>query len=205
MLRVLVVTGGPHARSSAGWPAVEFLLAQIRGFRPDVEVVQRALSAPDIVLPPAAYADAVVARAAAGDPAFALSETLIGELETCDLLVVATPMHNFTVPAALKAWIDYVLRIGRTFDATPTGKVGRLKDRPTFVLVTSGGFHQGERANQLDFLSGYLSYTLRTVGIDSVNFVYLEGMAYGQEAVALAIAEGIECIRSLMAAVLTSR
>ena len=58
------------------------------------------------------------------------SEQLIEELDAADILVISTPMHNFTVPAVLKAWIDQVGRFGRTFQSTPTGKVGLLRDRP---------------------------------------------------------------------------
>ncbi len=52
-----------------------------------------------------------------------------------DALLISTPMHNFTVPAALKLWIDFVLRVGRTFKSTAEGKFGLLADRPALVLV----------------------------------------------------------------------
>ena len=50
------------------------------------------------------------------------SEELIQELESSDFVVIGTPMHNFTVPSALKAWIDHVVRVRRTFNVTPTEK-----------------------------------------------------------------------------------
>ena len=52
------------------------------------------------------------------------SEELIAELESSDFVVIGTPMHNFTVPSALKAWIDHVVRVRRTFTVTP-GKRAR--------------------------------------------------------------------------------
>ena len=57
------------------------------------------------------------------------SEILIRELESADCLVIGTPMHNYTVPSALKAWIDHVVRANRTFTHIPTGKLGVLADR----------------------------------------------------------------------------
>lgn len=69
--------------------------------------------------------------------ALALFEALIAELETSDLLVLSTPMHNFMVPAPRKLWIDQVVRFGRTFGSTPEGKIGLLKDWPTFVIVAT--------------------------------------------------------------------
>jgi len=60
------------------------------------------------------------------------SEELIQELESADFVVIATPMHNFTVPVALKACIDHVVRVRRTFNVTAEGKVGALRDgRPS--------------------------------------------------------------------------
>ena len=54
-----------------------------------------------------------------------------------DAIVIGTPMNNLTVPSVFKAWIDQVLRAGRTFKSTPTGKVGMLRDRPVFVGIAS--------------------------------------------------------------------
>jgi Flavodoxin-like fold/Cupin len=56
-----------------------------------------------------------------------LSEMLIQEVEAADVIVIGTPMHNLTVPSVLKAWIDRILRAGRTFKSTPAGKVGMLR------------------------------------------------------------------------------
>jgi len=58
--------------------------------------------------------------------ALALSETLIAEVEAGDAIVISTPMHNFTLPSALKSWIDHIVRSGRTFRSSAGGKVGLL-------------------------------------------------------------------------------
>jgi FMN-dependent NADH-azoreductase len=96
-------------------------------------------------------------------------------------------MHNFTVPAALKLWIDYTLRIHRTFASTPEGKVGLMRDRPSMVIVGSGGVHSGERARQPDFLTPYLRYALGSIGIQSVQFLLLQGLVMGEATVAEAL------------------
>jgi FMN-dependent NADH-azoreductase len=69
----------------------------------------------------------------------ALSEALIEELSDADLIVIDTPMHNFTVPASLKAWIDHVVRPNRTFRGSSAGKLGLLQGRPAFLVVACGG------------------------------------------------------------------
>lgn len=110
------------------------------------------------------------------------SDGLIEELERADIVVIGTPMHNFTVPSSLKAWIDHIVRVHRTFAVTPEGKVGKLPDRPVFVAVSSGGRYSGERARQPDFLTPYLSAILATVGLRNLVFFSVEGTALGPDA-----------------------
>jgi FMN-dependent NADH-azoreductase len=112
------------------------------------------------------------------------SEELIQELESSDVVVIGTPMHNFTVPSALKAWIDHVVRVRRTFNTTAEGYVGTLRDRPVFIAVSSGGRYSGARARQPDFLTPYLRAVLGTIGLHDLNFFSAEGSAGGPEAVA---------------------
>jgi FMN-dependent NADH-azoreductase len=114
------------------------------------------------------------------------SEELIQELESADFVVIATPMHNVTVPVALKAWIDHVVRARRTFNVTAEGKVGALRDRPVFVAVSSGGRFSGERTHQPDFLTPYLKAILGTIGPHDLTFFSVEGSALGPDALAKA-------------------
>ncbi|NLS06239.1 flavodoxin family protein [Rhizobium sp. P32RR-XVIII] len=107
-----------------------------------------------------------------------LSEALIAEVEAADVVVIGTPMHNLTIPSVLKAWIDQILRVGRTMKSTPAGKEGMLRDRPVFIGVASGGFYTGERANQPDFLTPYLSVALSAIGLKTQQFLPLQGTAF---------------------------
>lgn len=119
------------------------------------------------------YARALGTPGAAADLArgsLADSETLIRELESADCLVIGTPMHNYTVPSALKAWIDHVVRANRTFTHIPTGKLGVLADRPVYVAVSSGGSFASEPARQPDFLTPYLTAILNTIGLRTIHF-----------------------------------
>ncbi|MFY1664353.1 FMN-dependent NADH-azoreductase [Pseudomonas sp. Pseu.R1] len=109
------------------------------------------------------------------------SDTLIHQLEACDVLLIATPMHNYSVPAPLKSWIDHVVRVGKTFMGTAKGKVGTLADRPVYVAIATGGYISGEKARQPDFLRPYLSAVLTTVGLHQVHYFTVEGTARGEE------------------------
>jgi FMN-dependent NADH-azoreductase len=106
------------------------------------------------------------------------AEVLIHEVEAADVIVLGTPMHNLTVPSVLKAWIDQVLRADRTFKSTPAGKVGMLRDRPVFIGIASGGVFSGERANQPDFLTPYLSVVLGSIGLKTLQFLSVQATAF---------------------------
>ena len=189
-MKILLINASPHGEASHGYRFADEIVGVLHEHTApaaaDIEVIERDLAAAP--LPPVArdYARAVTSRTP--DRAlFDVSEQLIDEIETTDALIINTPMHNFTVPAALKLWIDYTLRIHRTFASTPEGKVGLMRDRPTIVIVGSGGIHSGEHARQPDFLTPYLRYALGTIGIHSVQFLLLQGLVMGEAAVAEAL------------------
>ena len=129
------------------------------------------------------------------------SEGLIRELESADVIVIGTPMHNLSLPSALKAWIDHVVRARRTFHVTPAGKVGLLRDRPVLVAVSSGGTFSGERARQPDFLTPYLRVVLGTIGLKDLNFFTVEGTGHGKDAVMKARADAEEEVEKHFASV----
>jgi FMN-dependent NADH-azoreductase len=118
-----------------------------------------------------------------GVPALSRSEAFIDELEAAQAVLISSPVHNYTVPASLKAWIDHIVRVGRTFEGTPAGKVGRMADRPVVVVSASGGYFSGGAARQPDFFTPYIDAILATIGIRSVTHIRLEGLSRGEEAV----------------------
>ncbi len=203
MTRILLLNSGPHSEASHGYKLVTETIAaaQIDNAR----IIERDLVHSPIPPIGPEYAMAITSHTPHDDQAFAWSERLIVELEQSDMLFIVTPMHNFTVPASLKLWLDYVIRINRSFNSTPHGKVGLMQDRPTFILVSSGGFHVGERAKQLDFLTPYLRYALASIGIKDVHFFPLEGLVFGPEAVSKAVEEArFQLSAKLSAALATS-
>jgi FMN-dependent NADH-azoreductase len=154
---------------------------------PDASISRRDLGYEPIPHAGADYAAALAtpaSLAAAGRSADALvlAEQLIDEVERSDVVVIGTPMNNFTVPSVLKAWIDQILRVGRTMKSTPAGKVGMLQDRPVFVAIASGGVFAGERANQPDFLTPYLTAVLGCIGFNTVHYLPLQGTAFIDDA-----------------------
>jgi FMN-dependent NADH-azoreductase len=76
--------------------------------------------------------------------ALRLSDLLTDELLSSDLVVIASPMWNFAIPSSLKAWIDHIVRPGKTFRYASVGVEGLAKGKRAILLPSSGGvFSEG--------------------------------------------------------------
>jgi FMN-dependent NADH-azoreductase len=88
-------------------------------------------------------------------------------------------MYNFAVPAALKAWIDHIVRAGKTFRYTEAGRPEGLlagKGRKVSVIVASGGnYVEGSGLTSLDHEVPYLRFIFGFVGITDVRFIQAGG------------------------------
>ncbi|MDX1757057.1 MAG: NAD(P)H-dependent oxidoreductase [Marinobacter sp.] len=125
------------------------------------------------------------------------SDQLIDELLAADILVIGTPLYNFGMPAALKAWVDQVVRMGRTVDYDPTTPedpfTPRLTDRQRHAVILSArggtGFEPGEALAHMNHLEPSLSTVLEFIGISRVHRVAVENQEAGGELLAASVAE----------------
>jgi FMN-dependent NADH-azoreductase len=179
----ILVSPRPQARSRR---LAGDITARIAALYPGAHAITRDLAADPPPHPDRDLYDAILSPTPDDDPRFALSERYIGELETADFVVIGTPVNNFTVPSTLKAWVDHIVRIRRTFRSTPEGKIGLLRDRVLIIASAHGGYVTVPPI-QPDFLTPYLQAIFATIGISTVEFIRLEGMARGPDAVACAL------------------
>lgn len=101
-----------------------------------------------------------------------VSDGLIGELKSARELVIGAPIYNFSVPAALKAWIDLICRVGETFVYTDKGPQGLLSIERAYIVVAAGGTPIG---SEVDFNSAYLQQVCRFIGIEEVHIIDVSG------------------------------
>lgn len=124
--------------------------------------------------------------------AMAKSDRLIDELAQADMIVIAAPMHNFTISAQMRTWLDYVTRPGKSFGYGENGPQGLLSDKEVYVVSTRGGqYGEGEATSPhpYDFQSGYLRHILGFIGLRSVHVIAANGMDMGDEARSQGLAE----------------
>ena len=147
----------------------------------------------DLAANPLPHFDATAATALRGQPTsaeenalLALSNELVAEIKNADTLIINAPMYNFHIPTQLKSYFDFIARPRVTFQYSEKGPEGLLKGKKAVVLAAFGGFHQNQPT---DLVTSYMKAILGFVGITDVQFVYMEGIGFGPEAVEKAQAQ----------------
>jgi len=119
----------------------------------------------------------------------ALSDNLIDEVIAADILVIGAPMYNYGMPSALKAWIDHVARIGKTFSFdlargdTPIEPI--LSGKRLVVLSARGefGFAPGGVRAHLNALDPALAACAHYFGVarDGIETIAIEYQEFKDE------------------------
>jgi FMN-dependent NADH-azoreductase len=106
--------------------------------------------------------------------ALALSDKLISELNTADTVLIATPMYNFSIPSALKSWIDQVVRINKTFSYDGQKFTGLVKARRVVIVAAFGASGYGNTMSAADFVTPYLKFLFGFLGVSDVTVIPTE-------------------------------
>jgi FMN-dependent NADH-azoreductase len=173
MSRLLVIETSPRGNASISRQLTRRFVDQWRAAHAGGEIVLRDLAEtalPHVTAPwLQAYFTPPDRQSPEMQAALRQSDELVAELLAADHLVIATPVYNYNVPAALKAWFDHVVRKGRTlgFD----GK-GLLEGKKATVLIASGGvYSKGSPMRDRDIAATWLRLILNVIGISDVTIV----------------------------------
>jgi len=105
----------------------------------------------------------------------------VSQFLAADVIVVGAPLYNFSIPSQLKAWIDRVAQVGRTFKYTETGPVGLAGGKTVIVASTRGGVYStSEGGRAMEHQESYLQTVFGFFGITDVRYVRAEGVAMGE-------------------------
>ena len=200
-MKLLHIDASPRTVRSVTRKLSAAFITALRSHHPGLHVTHRDVGHH----PPAFISDAWVGAAYApadhDDPAMKgvlhHSDELTAELLACDTVVIASPMHNFTVSASLKAWIDQIVRTDMTFKLTEEGVIPLVKGKKALIVTSRGGFVAG---TDYDFQEPYLRKILNFIGITDITFVHAEGVNSGDkeraEAMTAASAKLIDLAKS---------
>ena len=180
MKQILMIEVSPRGKDSASRAVADTLATRLTALHSSAKLVRRDLAAEhlphldEITLPAISTKNPAEAERLKG--AARQSDQLTDELLESDLLVIATPMWNFGIPSALKAWIDLVVRPGRTFQYSDGGVLGLAKGKKAILVLASGGVITEGPWRSWDFVEPYLRQILGFIGIVDVQTVRAEGM-----------------------------
>jgi FMN-dependent NADH-azoreductase len=143
-------------------------------------------------------------RTPAHRSALRLSELLIDELFRADFIVLGAPMYNFGMPAQLKAYVDQVVRVGRTFafDPTNAGQPYRplLAPGKKMVVITSSGdtgFEPGGPMAHWNHLDPHLQTAFGFIGITDLTFIRVAYDEFADDRVAQSVAAAEQVLEGL--------
>ena len=108
--------------------------------------------------------------------ALALSDELISEIKSADVILLTVPMYNFSIPSALKAWIDHIVRIGHTFSFDGKNFSGLVTGKEIYVTAAygAGGYVNSGPFSAMNFLESYLKAIFGFLGFSDVRFFAVE-------------------------------
>jgi len=114
--------------------------------------------------------------------AIAVSNQLVEEFLDADRYVIGVPMYNLNIPSTFKAYIDQIVRAGKTFAIGPNGYEGLVKGKKALFITTSGGsFPQGSPMGAYNFQEPYLRAIFGFIGVTDVRFVVADSMNQGDD------------------------
>ncbi len=131
--------------------------------------------------------------------ATALSDELIKELFAADVLIISVPMYNFSLPSALKAYIDQIVRINHTFAFNPEkGFQGLVTGKRAYVFTAYGAVFSNEAMAVCDFFTPYLKFLLGFLGITASEFFAVEGTTLDEAAMVRSKQDATQRIAALL-------
>lgn len=105
------------------------------------------------------------------------SEQVIAELNEAEIIVIAIPMYQFSIPSQLKTWLDNASRAGKTFSYSANGPQGLLKNKKVYLAISSGGVYSQGPMAAVDFTESYMRAVLGFFGLTDITTFRVEGTA----------------------------
>lgn len=173
MTTLLVVETSPRGDHSISRNMTRRFVANWQASHPDSQVIDRDLMQTDLPFVTAPWLQAYFTPAEQHSQemkeALRLSDELVAEILAADDIVIATPVYNYNVPAALKAWVDHIVRKGMTLGFDGKGLVHGKK--ATVLLASGGVYTEGSPIRDRDIATQYLRLILNVIGIMDVTIV----------------------------------
>lgn len=190
---------GPNSVSRALSQAV---VDQIR--RAEHHLVYRDLAAEPIAHLSPSHLSGFNAEAGQIESAFeqdlVMGTRALEEFLAADTVVIGVAFYNFGIPSQLKAWIDRIAAVGKTFRYTANGSEGLAGDKRVILAIARGGFYGPDTSlASFEHAESYLRALFAFLGVTNLEVVVAEGVALGAEHREQAINGGMRQVALLAA------
>ncbi len=203
-MKLLHIDSGILGTASVSRQLSANAVAEWRTQHPNTAVVYR-----DLVAQPLTHLTGEQLFAAAADASqqspemrsiLAESEKVLQEFLDADIVVIGTPMYNFSIPSQLKAWIDRIAIKGKTFAYTEYGPKGLAGDKTVIIASARGGFYgEASPVAAWDHQEAYLKAVFGFLGVTDIRFLRAEGLNVSPEQKEKAIHEAKGSVANLVA------
>ena len=204
MSNILLVTSSPRTGESVSTKVATELAEKLKGASAGNSLVHRDLGSNPIphldTVSTAAIRKPAEARSAEEATAAAASDAMVAEVMEADTIVLATGLINFNIYSGLKSWIDNIARAGLTFKYSEAGPEGLATGKKVYIVLAAAGVYSDGPAAGLNHATPYLKTVLGFMGMTDVEVIYVEGLAFGPEAVEKAMTAANDRIAGLAAA-----
>ena len=109
------------------------------------------------------------------------SEEAVNEVLEADIIVIGVPVYNFSIHSTLKAWIDQIVRVGRTVRFSADGVEGLVKNKKVYLAISSKGIYSEGEMKEFDFVEPYLRHILKYIGMTDIEVLRVEGTSVPAE------------------------
>lgn len=173
MPTLLVVESSPRGENSMSRGLTKLFVENWVEHHPGGRVVERDLTESDLPFVTMPWLGAYFTPPEQQTPEMKdilrLSDELVSEILEADHIAIGTPVYNYNVPAVLKAYIDHIVRKGKTLGFSGEGLV---HGKACTILMASGGVYtQGSPIHDRDIATNYLRLILKVIGIEDVTVV----------------------------------
>ncbi|MXS72634.1 FMN-dependent NADH-azoreductase [Flavobacteriaceae bacterium W22] len=180
-LEILRLDSSSRYADSVSRHLTDHLVTRLLREYPEANVTTRDLAA-GLPLPNEAFVDGSLYSmqnpTSVMQEAMQISNEMVAELITADVVVLGMPLYNWTVPSTFKSYIDHVSRLNTTFEYVDGVSQGLLRARSVYILFTSGGTGIG---SEKDFATPYAKYLWQTLGIQHVQIIDASGLLFNPE------------------------
>ncbi|MPS63300.1 MAG: FMN-dependent NADH-azoreductase [Chryseobacterium sp.] len=181
MKNILHIISSPRVEISASRKLGNAVVKRIQEKYPDAVVKERDLTKHLVPVLEEKHINTFFSPAESHSPEQAeineYSTGLISELQEADIIVIDSPMYNFSVPTTLKAYFDFTSRAGYTFKYDETGPKGLLNDKKLYIAFTSGNIYSEGPYQIYDSNVPYIKNVFGFYGVTDVSVFRAEGLA----------------------------